>query len=491
MQNQVNRLQWAVILVALRVVGVVAVCVATLSFSAFHATPHAYAADASLRFVSGSISSFPAVGPAGTVITVAGSGWGDPDGTAVTFGYVAVANSSTCTIVTNAQNGSLGSGSFTGSFPWPTGTALSTYPVCAMIGTTMAVAGNFSVISSTPPPTAVSISPSILSPNIQATITASNYYPAGMQVNFSWMSGNTVIDNLNSATSDANGMAVLNFTVPSLSIASGSYTINASVGSGQTAMLPGSTSFTYNAPVLPPSPTPRPSPSPTPKPTPAPTQTTTPGITPTTKATAGVTATTTTTATTGTTPTVSASPTVASSQVAATNGTTPGSSNGSNTDTPATGSSDKTILIVAGLVVLLGLLAGVVGIWLVIRNRKAASALATLSPAVSNNPWQASWSNARSGFMNEGAMPPVLYNNPAANANANTTMFQPQANNMPATTNMPAPMPVPAGAGTSTGYGNWHPPITVPADPALDAMQRRAQEGLFAAPRPFQDERSR
>lgn len=480
MQNQVKRLQWAVIPVALRVVGMVAVCVAALSFIAFHTTPRAYAAGTSLQVVTGSISSFPPAGPAGTVITVAGSDWTAPDGTAVTFGYVAPVTPNSCTIVTNAQNGSLGSGSFTGSFPWPAGTALSTYPVCAMIGTTMAVAGNFSVFSSTPP--VVSIAPSTLAPNIQATITASNYYPAGMQVNFSWMSGNTVIDNLNSATSDMNGTAVLTFTVPSLSIASGPYSINASVGSGQTAMLPSSTSFTYNAPVLPPSPTPRPSPSPTPKPTP--TRAATPTLTPT--ATASATATATTTA--GATPTASASPTVASSQVAATNGTPPGNSNGSNTGAPATGSSNKTVLVVASLAVLLGLLAGVVGALLMIRNRKAASVLAAIPPVMSNNPWQASWSNPQGVFANEGAMPPVLYNNPAASAT--TAMFQPQVNNMPATTNMPAPMPVPVGVGVSTGNGNWHPPITVPADPALDAMQRRAQEGLFAAPRPFQDERS-
>ncbi|HKV56711.1 MAG TPA: hypothetical protein VJO32_00455 [Ktedonobacteraceae bacterium] len=485
MQNQVKRLQWAVILVALRVVGVVALCVAALSFIAFHSTPHAYAADASLRIVSGSISSFPSGGPAGTQITVAGSGWTEADGTSVTFGYELTANAS-CTPVTGTPNGSLSNGSFSGSFSWPSGTALSTYPVCAVIETTPAtttvVAGNFSVFSSTPP--VVSIAPSTLAPNIQATITASNYYPAGMQVNFSWMSGNTVIDNLNSATSDMNGTAVLTFTVPSLSIASGSYSINASVGSGQSAMLPSSTSFTYNAPVLPPSPTPRPSPSPTPEPTPAPTRAATPTLTPTTTASATATATT----TAGATPSASASPTVASSQVAATNGTTPGSSNGSNTGPPATGSFDKTVLVVASLAVLLGLLAGVVGVLLVIRNRKAASVLAAIPPVMSHNPWQASWSNPQGVFANEGAMPPVLYNNPAASAT--TAMFQPQVNNMPPITNMPAPMPVPVGAEVSAGNGNWHPPITVPADPALDAMQRRAQEGLFAAPRPFQDERS-
>ncbi|HKV59747.1 MAG TPA: hypothetical protein VJO32_15760, partial [Ktedonobacteraceae bacterium] len=348
--------------------------------------------------------------------------------------------------------------------------------------------GNFSVFSSIPP--TVSISPATLSPNIQATITASNYYPAGMQVNFLWMSGNTVVDTLNSATSDANGMAVLNFTVPSLSIASGSYSINASVGSGQTAMLPSSTSFTYNAPVLPPSPTPRPSPSPTPRPSPSPAAT--PGVTPTTTATVGVTAT--TTKTTGTTPTVNASPgaspTVASSQVPTANGTTPGSSNGSNPGAPTTSSSNKTVLLGAGLVVLLlGLLvAGVAVALLVRRKRKVASVLAAaaLPPVMSNNPWQTSWSNPQGTFMNNGTTPPLWHNSPAANAD--TAIFQPQVNNMPVMTNMAAPIPV--GAGVSTGNGNGNPPITMPADPALDAMRRQAQAGLFAAPRPFQDERS-
>ncbi len=491
MQNQVKRLQWAVILVALRVVGVVALCVAALSFLAFHSTPRAYAADASLHIVSGSISSFPTGGQAGTQITVAGSGWTGADGTPVTFGYEATVNSS-CTIVTDArnQNGSLSNGSFSGWFYWPAGTALSTYPVCAVIGTTpattMAVAGNFSVFSSTPP--TVSIAPSTLSPNIQATVTASNYYPAGMQVNFLWMSGNTVVDTLNSATSDTNGIAVLNFTVPSLSIASGSYSINASVGSGQSAMLPSSTSFTYNAPIVPPSPTPRPSPSPSPKPSPAPSPAATPGVTPTATTAASA------TATTGTTPTASASPgaspTVASGQVPTTGGATPGNNDGSNPGAPTTSSSGKTALLGVGLaVLLLGLLlAGVAVVLLVRRKQKTASALAAqaIPPMMLNNPWQASWSNPQSVFTNNGTIPPPLHNNPAANAD--TAIFQPPVNNMPVMTNMPAPIPV--GAGTSTGNGNWYPPITVPADPALDAMRRQAQAGLFAAPRPFQDERS-
>ena len=73
MQNQANRLQWAVILVALRLVGVgifvvVTLCFAALSFIAFHSTSHSYAESASFRVIRGTISSSPSSGPVGTVI---------------------------------------------------------------------------------------------------------------------------------------------------------------------------------------------------------------------------------------------------------------------------------------------------------------------------------------------------------------------------------------------------------------------------------------
>ena len=526
MQKQANCLQWAVISVALRVVGVgifvVTLCFAALSFMAFHSTPHAFAAGPSFKMITGTISSSPSTGPAGTTITVSGSGWGGVDGTPVSFGYQVYSG---CQTVSDAQNGVLNGGSFSGWFRWPSGTALNTYRVCAMLGNVMEVAGSYTVLSSNPP--SVSISPSTVSPNNQATITANNYYPAGTQVNFAWMSGNTVIDNLNSATSNTSGIAILTFTVPKFSIASGSYSINASVGSGQPPTLFSSTNFTYHAPVVPPAPTPNPSPTSPPTPT--------PGVTPTVTATASA------TATTGTTPTVSASPTVASSQTPVTNGgTTSGSNGGSNTGTPTSGSSNA-LLVGAGVAVLIGLLlVGVVVALLISRRRKAARAQAkVIPPTLPNYAGNVPWSNPQGVFMNNAAMPPTLNNNAVGNPSAapfppNPLSWPgpltPQANNIAAPTvaNVP-PLPVgagvavPAGNGNGNGYNNGISPVgnpnsllsqplslspqppawlttppsggsapagTAPADPTLDSMRRQAQAGLFAAPRPFKDERS-
>ena len=168
MQHHSGRLRWTVLPVALRVVGVVAFCVAALSFLAFHPAPHTSAAGPS-RHITATVSSSPSAGPVGTTISVSGSDWNEADGTPVSFGYEA---GSTCSIVTDAQNGSITGGSFSGWFRWPSGTPLGTYQVCAVIENTMAVAGSFSLLSSSPP--AVAISPSTLAPGTRATITASN-----------------------------------------------------------------------------------------------------------------------------------------------------------------------------------------------------------------------------------------------------------------------------------------------------------------------------
>lgn len=519
MQNRANRLQWAVLLVALRGVGVmifgVTLCFATLSFIAFHSTPRAYAASASLQIITGSASSSPSTGPAGTTITVTGSGWAASNGTSVVFGYQVY---SSCSIVADSQSGTISGSSFSGWFRWPSGTAQNTFQVCAMVGNVMAVAGSFSVLSSNPP--SVSITPSTLAPNSHATITASNYYPAGTQVSFAWMSGNTVVDNLNSAPSNTSGVAVMAFTVPNFSIASGSYSINATAGGGQPATLFSSTNFTYHPPVVSPSPTPNPSPTPSPAPSP----TTTPAVTPTATTTASA------TATTAATPTLGASPTVVSSQTPASNGTTSGNNSGSNTGTPGTSSNT---LLIGGLAVLFGaLLLGVVAALLMSRRRKAARAQARVMPPKLPNspPGQAPWANQPGAFMNNGAVPPPLNNNLPGNPNPASYplynpasmpgLFSPQANNMP-------PMPVAVGVGTVAGNGNaiapagnpalqpltppqppaWltnssfgviapgaggnaNPAIATHADPTLDAMRRQAQAGLFVVPRPFKDERS-
>ena len=491
MQHSTNRLRWPVLPAALRVVGVVTLCVAALSFLAFHSAPHARATGLS-RFITGTISSSPYSGPAGTTISVSGSGWGGTDGTPVSFGYEV---KSSCSTVADSQSGSLSGGSFSGWFRWPSGTVLNTFRVCAMLGNVMEVAGSFSVLSSSPP--AVSISPSTLAPGTHATITASNYYPAGTSVNFLWMSGNSVVENLNSVVSNTSGAAILTFTVPKLSIASGPYSINASAGGGQPATLFSSTNFTYSVPVVPPSPTARPSPTMTPGITP----TTTPAVTPT--ATARVTATT-------ASPTAGASPTIGNSQTPTTNGTNSGNNGGTGTGAPAS-SSPGNALLTGGVAVLAGaLLAAIAVLLLLNRRRKAARAKAkVMPPRLPGNP------------------NPVAY--PSYNPVSIPGMSAPQPGNMPVMPPMPAPVPV--GAGVPMGNGNsfapaahpgpgtmppvplspqppaWltnpslngsapagagsaPPTMSIPADPALDAIRRQAQSGLFVSPRPFRDERS-
>ena len=495
MQHSTNRLRWAIVPVALRIVGVLTLCVAALSFLAFHPTPHARATGQSTK-ITGTLSSSPSSGPVGTTISVSGSGWGGTDGTSVSFGYQVDAG---CHIVSDAQNGTLSGGSFSGWFRWPSGTALNTFRVCVMLGNVMEIAGSFSVLSSSPP--AVSISPATLAPNTHATITASNYYPAGTAVNFLWMSGNTVVENLNSAASNSNGVAILTFTVPKFSIANGRYSISASSGTGQPATLFSSTNFTYAAPVISPSPTVRPSPTPSPALTPSVTPTTTPTVAP--SATASVTA-------TNASPTAGTSPTVGSGQTPTTNGTNSGNNGGTNTGAD-TSSSQGNALLIGGVIVLAGaLLAGIAALLLLSRRRKAARAKAKgMPPRLPDNP------------------NPLSY--PLYNPAAGPGMAAPQLVNMPAMPLTPAPVPVGAGAfagnsnpaapapysgpdtmppiprspqlptwpnnsssnaGAPAGGGNAPPSMSVAADPALDAMRRQAQSGLFVSPRPFRDERS-
>ncbi len=264
MQNQANRWQWTVLLVALRVVWVGD---ALFRGPILYCVPFHSARLCSKRIVARYSRfrqrfEFSDHRPGGNHHHRDRFRMDSrSNGTSVVFGYQVYSN---CSIVADSQSGSISSGSFSGWFRWPSGTAQNTFQVCAMIGSVMAVAGSFSVLSSSPP--SVSISPSTLAPNTHATITASNYYPAGTPVNFAWMSGNTVIDNLNSINSNTSGVAILAFTVPNFSIASGSYAINATAGGGQPATLFSSTNFTYHPPVVSPSPTPNPSPTPSPTP---------------------------------------------------------------------------------------------------------------------------------------------------------------------------------------------------------------------------------
>lgn len=234
-------------------------------------------ADAKRGRIVGSVESSPSSGPVGAIITVSGAGWSEADGTQVSFGYMIADN---CSIVADSQVGTLSGGSFSGWFRWPVGTALAMYTVCAVIGSTTATANTYTLLSASAPQ--VSISPTTLTAGTQATIRGSNYFPAGTIVQLSWQSMSGSVDfSINPATSNSNGSISRTFTVPTTTLASGSYMIVAIVGGGHPSTLSSLATFAYNAPAPKPSPTPSPRPDPTPTQNLAPTATATVGTTPT------------------------------------------------------------------------------------------------------------------------------------------------------------------------------------------------------------------
>ena len=327
---------------ALSSAAVIVFCIALLCVSTDALEPHARASAAS----SGTISSSPFSGPVGTTVVVSGSGWSRPDGAPVYFGYIM---DSTCSLVADSQNGTLSGGSFSGWFHWPPGTPKGIYTVCAIIAGSnqKIIAGKFDVLSTSP--AQVAVTPGALQENQQATITATNYVPSGTTINFFWTTtGGSVEQSLGSALSNSVGTALLTFTVPITSLASGQYLIEASAGAGQPPTNFSSVTFTYTAAGVQPSPTPSPqaSPSPSPAHTPTPTASVTPVSSP----------------TAGTTPT--AAPTQpgagATPTSVAKGGTTPTTSsttsNGGSSSSNPLSNPLFIVAIVIALAVLLGLL---------------------------------------------------------------------------------------------------------------------------------------
>ncbi|HEV2579243.1 MAG TPA: hypothetical protein VGT44_00205, partial [Ktedonobacteraceae bacterium] len=213
---------------ALGVVTVMVFCLAMYLVSTRMTVPQVHA---SANVPPGTISSSPASGPVGTTITVSGSGWSQPDGTPVYFGYLV---NSTCSLVSDSQNGSLSGGAFSGWMRWPLGTPANVYTVCAIIsGDSQTLdAGSFTVLSTSAP--AVSITPASLQENQQATITATNFVPPGSSINFFWtLTNGSIVQSLGSAISNGVGTALLTFTVPIMPLNSGSYLIQSQSGAGQ------------------------------------------------------------------------------------------------------------------------------------------------------------------------------------------------------------------------------------------------------------------
>lgn len=417
------------------------------------------------KTVTASVVSSPTSGPVGAIIAISGSGWPDPDGEQVSFGYLIA---SYCSLVPGSQPGIFHSGSFSGWFRWPGGTPLGTYPVCATFGNTTAPANNYTVLSESAPQ--ISISPSILTAGTQATVTGSNFYPANTTVQLSWETANGIVKfGLSPAISNANGLFSKTFVVPSTSLTSGPYKIVALVGGGQPPTLSSSATFTYNAPVPVPSPTPSPALNPTA------TQQVSPTATPTAAASSPV-----------TTPTKVSTPLPGSQNTSA--GQTPTS--GITTNTTTTNQPTDLLPIVGGIGVL-ALLAATLIIVLLVRRNKARSQKIVVdvgSPITSSMPFP----------MNNGLNTPIQpWPVPTANGGyvgpgpvgqiAHAYNSQPPVSNQ-STPFSPQPLQVSPYVdllnqpnGGSAGSGHDHPIIT-PNDPDFEAIKKQAQIGLYAIP---------
>ena len=536
MHNNMTRARSKAVIVstsfALSIAFVIALCIAIYVVSSHAAVPHVLASTAD----SGAISSSPSSGPVGTTVSVSGSGWSQADGTPVSFGYIV---NSSCAIVSDAQNGSFSAGAFSGWLRWPSSTPLGTYTVCAIISGSAQIltAGSFTVLSTTPPQ--VSIAPSALQENRQATITATNFLPSGTSVSFYWATtGGNIVRTIGGATSNGSGTALFTFSVPITTLGSGQYLVEAEGGGGQPSALFSSTNFTYTAPVVQPSPTSSPKPSPSPSPTQNPTQTATPTVT--------------ASATARSSPTAGSTPTGVPTQFSGGAGVTPTTAtNGSASPTATTGhgtsSQSNNIILIGAIIGSLAVLIALM-VFALLRRRKQTQQLAKLRPAPPAAPLNAgqhpgqpmpgaspvpgqftmpgmipslpqpgtqagsmaaqAGQYAAVGLLSAPPAPPQSpsadYGPVQANAAAQSTVPATPYSNSPGYTNgngqngqngqapMQAPLPYrsllrpmtppPEGPLPQNGDGNGMG--TAPIDPALDAMRREAQVGLYVAPVP-------
>ncbi len=466
----------------------VVLCLTILLYSTAHFVLPAHA---TRETVKGTVGSSPSSGPVGATIAISGSGWPDPDGEQVSFGYMIA---SYCSLVSDFQASTFHSGSFSGWLRWPNGTPLATYTVCATFGSTTALANNYTVLSEFAPQ--ISISPSILTTGKQATIAGSNFFPAGITVQLFWETVNSsVVLGITPAISNSTGFISRTFLVPATAFASGSYKIVAIVGGGQQPTLSSSAAFTYNAPT----PTPIPSPTPSPISDPTPTQHSSP------------TATTTAIATPGMTPTIGS--TAPSDSQNITTGQTPPSGNKANTTTT---SQPINTLIIVGVIGSLAILTAIITIVLLIKRKKAHSTSTGRAIGPSAGPATQgllTWQNNQTASSVPGSMPFPTNNGsmapippwPAPSANGGSMSPVPvgqvaYAHNSPPPLDAQSTLPSPPQQlqaspyvhllqqtdGESTSLMHDHSSMP-PNDPNLEAIKKQVQMGLFAAPRHHRD----
>ncbi|HYX48598.1 MAG TPA: hypothetical protein VE843_02560 [Ktedonobacteraceae bacterium] len=412
-------------------------CLAVLFYSTTHVVTTAHAEQVS---ITGSVSSSPTAGPVSALISVSGSGWSEPDGEQVSLGYMIASN---CLTVSDAQASTFKNGSFSGSLHLPNGTPLGTYSICANFGSMTAIANTYTVLTESSPQ--ISISLSTQSGKQQASVSGSNYFPAGTTVNLNWETTNgTVKFTITPTVSNSSGLISRTFLIPT-SIQSGVYKIVATV-SGQPT-LNTSASFTYHAST----PTSTPTPSPTALPTSDPTPTKL--LSPTTVATKVV-----------STPTTSATSFV-------------GSQNTNTGQTPSSGttSNGSTMNQLTGMVLIgsttgvLALLAIMLITVLLIRRKKARSqAIAAAVAPAQNSPM--SWQNNQSSGM------------PYPKQNGSMAVSPP----WPATSSPPQQMQISPSAHLLQQPEGGSPVLTsgssklTPDNPNLESIKQQVQMGLFA-----------
>jgi len=385
----------------------------------------------------------------GATISISGAGWPESDGEQVSLGYMIA---SYCSIVPDAQTSTFKNGSFSGWLHLPNGTPLGSYSICATFGRTTAVANTYTVLTESSPQISISLS---IQPGVQqATITGSNYFPAGTTVNLFWETTNgNGIFTITPAVSNSNGLISRTFLIPD-TVASGSYKIVANVG-GQQPTLSSSVTFTYNA--LTPTPTSSPTPLPTSDPTP------TQHLSPT--------AVTTAVTTPILTPTIGATAPVGSQNTNTGQTPSPGTtSNNFSTNQPTR------IVLIASITGSLALLATILIIVLFIRRKKSRSIhiAATVGSTLSS---PATWQNNQVGSSVPDSMPYPINN-------SSMTVSPP----WPVTSSPPQQLQIspyahllqqPEGGNSSV---TSEPTKMTPDDPNIESIKQQVQMGLFATP---------
>ncbi len=226
------------------------------------------------RRSSGTLTSAPGAGPTQATLVVRGSGWQRvSDGTVINFGFSTdpSCTAASYTPVMTGQAGVMNGGAFSGWFLWPARTPVDTYTVCASIGSTLAVAGSYTVLSAAPPQ--LTISSTTFNVGQQALISGSNFLPpqTSIMLTLQQLSGGTSVP-LGTVTSDANGAFARTYTIPTNP--TGPVELVATAGSGTPPTL--STSATFIVYVAPVTPTPTTVITPAASPSPAPASTATP-----------------------------------------------------------------------------------------------------------------------------------------------------------------------------------------------------------------------